>query len=209
MVQRENDGDPNGFQDNCGLHIDLESDEAPVLQSRRVQLRRKMKALQNLIPNCNTRDKATMLDDAIRYIKSLQDQVTTASIGAGYMIQSPNMTSPAGYQFVHPIPQFPQFMQINPEINKASGINKFRQMNQLEVPLGCFGPMFSSDSTLISVPLSLELSKSPLMNQESASVMVLPGQVIMPASSSGTSVVTEAPDIIAEDNDSDSCVMRD
>ncbi|KAG5540204.1 hypothetical protein RHGRI_020435 [Rhododendron griersonianum] len=36
---------------------------------------KKMKALQNLIPNSNKTDKASMLDDAIEYLKQLQLQV--------------------------------------------------------------------------------------------------------------------------------------
>lgn len=34
-----------------------------------------MKALQNLIPNSNKTDKASMLDEAIEYLKQLQLQV--------------------------------------------------------------------------------------------------------------------------------------
>ncbi|RRT59024.1 hypothetical protein B296_00014974 [Ensete ventricosum] len=34
-----------------------------------------MKALQELIPHCNKTDKASMLDEAIEYLKSLQLQV--------------------------------------------------------------------------------------------------------------------------------------
>lgn len=34
-----------------------------------------MRALQELIPHCNKTDKASMLDEAIEYLKSLQLQV--------------------------------------------------------------------------------------------------------------------------------------
>ncbi|KAG7036275.1 Transcription factor PIF1 [Cucurbita argyrosperma subsp. argyrosperma] len=42
---------------------------------RRDRINEKMKALQELIPRCNKADKASMLDEAIEYLKSLQFQV--------------------------------------------------------------------------------------------------------------------------------------
>ncbi|MQM03307.1 hypothetical protein Taro_036083 [Colocasia esculenta] len=42
---------------------------------RRDRINEKMKALQELIPHCNKSDKASMLDEAIEYLKSLQLQV--------------------------------------------------------------------------------------------------------------------------------------
>ncbi|CAK9159457.1 unnamed protein product [Ilex paraguariensis] len=42
---------------------------------RRSRINEKMKALQNLIPNSNKTDKASMLDEAIEYLKQLQLQV--------------------------------------------------------------------------------------------------------------------------------------
>ncbi|KAK8585010.1 hypothetical protein V6N13_138952 [Hibiscus sabdariffa] len=45
---------------------------------RRSRINEKMKALQNLIPNSNKTDKASMLDEAIEYLKELQLQVQEA-----------------------------------------------------------------------------------------------------------------------------------
>ncbi|XP_066358938.1 transcription factor PHYTOCHROME INTERACTING FACTOR-LIKE 13-like isoform X2 [Miscanthus floridulus] len=42
---------------------------------RRDRINEKMKALQELIPHCNKTDKASMLDEAIEYLKSLQLQL--------------------------------------------------------------------------------------------------------------------------------------
>ncbi|KAF3600189.1 hypothetical protein F2Q69_00033292 [Brassica cretica] len=42
---------------------------------RREKINEKMKALQELIPRCNKTDKASMLEDAIEYVKSLQMQI--------------------------------------------------------------------------------------------------------------------------------------
>ncbi|CAK7337699.1 unnamed protein product [Dovyalis caffra] len=50
-------------------------------QRRRSRINEKMKALQNLIPNSNKTDKASMLDEAIEYLKQLQLQVQVLDIG--------------------------------------------------------------------------------------------------------------------------------
>lgn len=50
---------------------------------RRDRINEKMKALQELIPRCNKSDKASMLDEAIEYLKSLQMQVQMMSMGCG------------------------------------------------------------------------------------------------------------------------------
>ncbi|KAM0943509.1 putative transcription factor bHLH family [Dioscorea sansibarensis] len=50
---------------------------------RRSRINEKMKALQNLIPNSNKTDKASMLDEAIEYLKQLQLQVQILSMRNG------------------------------------------------------------------------------------------------------------------------------
>ncbi|XP_021285380.1 transcription factor SPATULA-like isoform X2 [Herrania umbratica] len=50
---------------------------------RRSRINEKMKALQNLIPNSNKTDKASMLDEAIEYLKQLQLQVQMLSMRNG------------------------------------------------------------------------------------------------------------------------------
>ncbi|KFK43254.1 phytochrome-interacting factor [Arabis alpina] len=51
---------------------------------RRDRINEKMRSLQELIPNCNKVDKASMLDEAIEYLKSLQLQVQIMSMASGY-----------------------------------------------------------------------------------------------------------------------------
>ncbi|GAB4848989.1 hypothetical protein Ancab_003802 [Ancistrocladus abbreviatus] len=50
---------------------------------RRSRINEKMKALQNLIPNSSKTDKASMLDEAIEYLKQLQLQVQMLSMRNG------------------------------------------------------------------------------------------------------------------------------
>lgn len=50
---------------------------------RRSRINEKMKALQNLIPNSSKTDKASMLDEAIEYLKLLQLQVQMLSMRNG------------------------------------------------------------------------------------------------------------------------------
>ncbi|KAK7345688.1 hypothetical protein VNO77_16298 [Canavalia gladiata] len=52
-------------------------------RKRRDRINEKMRALQELIPRCNKSDKASMLDEAIEYLKSLQLQVQMMSMGCG------------------------------------------------------------------------------------------------------------------------------
>ncbi|XP_058215277.1 transcription factor PIF3-like isoform X2 [Rhododendron vialii] len=66
---------------------------------RRDRINEKMRALQELIPNCNKVDKASMLDEAIEYLKTLQLQVQIMSMGAG--LYMPPMMVPTGMQHMH------------------------------------------------------------------------------------------------------------
>ncbi|CAM0948939.1 unnamed protein product [Alopecurus aequalis] len=61
---------------------------------RRDRINEKMRALQELVPHCNKTDRASMLDEAIEYLKSLQLQVQVMSTTAGGM--APVMFSASG-----------------------------------------------------------------------------------------------------------------
>ncbi|XXG56184.1 hypothetical protein AAC387_Pa03g3667 [Persea americana] len=69
---------------------------------RRSRINEKMKALQNLIPNSNKTDKASMLDEAIEYLKQLQLQVQMLSMRNGLSLHP--MYLPASLQPIE-IPQ--------------------------------------------------------------------------------------------------------
>ncbi|XP_066367413.1 LOW QUALITY PROTEIN: transcription factor APG-like [Miscanthus floridulus] len=64
---------------------------------RRDRINEKMRALQELIPNCNKIDKASMLEEAIEYLKTLQLHVQMMSMGTG-LCMPPAMLLPAMHQ---------------------------------------------------------------------------------------------------------------
>ncbi|KAM0891184.1 hypothetical protein ACQ4PT_026552 [Festuca glaucescens] len=64
---------------------------------RRDRINEKMRALQELIPHCNKTDKASMLDEAIDYLKSLQLRVQMMwTTGGGMPAPAPAMFPASG-----------------------------------------------------------------------------------------------------------------
>ncbi|KAJ0054229.1 hypothetical protein Pint_00749 [Pistacia integerrima] len=88
-------------------------------RKRRDKINKKMRALQELIPNCNKVDKVSMLDEAIEYLKNLQLQVQMMSMGN--RVYMPPMLLPNGMQQVHP--QMTHFSPIRMQM--GSGCNPF------------------------------------------------------------------------------------
>ncbi|KAH6771285.1 hypothetical protein C2S52_016088 [Perilla frutescens var. hirtella] len=84
---------------------------------RRDRINEKMKALQELIPRCNKSDKASMLDEAIEYLKSLQLQVQMMSMGCGMV---PMM--------------YPGMQQYMPAMGMGIGMGMDMGMNRPMVP---------------------------------------------------------------------------
>ncbi|KAH1157732.1 hypothetical protein AAZX31_11G053300 [Glycine max] len=84
---------------------------------RRGRINEKMKALQNLIPNSNKTDKASMLDEAIEYLKQLQLQVQMLSMRNGLSLHP--MCFPEGLQ---PL----QLSQMGMELSER---NRFTSLN--------------------------------------------------------------------------------
>ncbi|KAL6847089.1 hypothetical protein ACP4OV_022942 [Aristida adscensionis] len=70
---------------------------------RRDRINEKMKALQELIPHCNKTDKASMLDEAIEYLKSLQLQLQMMWMGGGMAAAAAPVMYPAAgaHQYMH------------------------------------------------------------------------------------------------------------
>ncbi|KAF9611180.1 hypothetical protein IFM89_027478, partial [Coptis chinensis] len=79
----------------------------------------KMRALQELIPNCNKVDKASMLDEAIEYLKTLQLQVQIMSMGTGPFM--PPMMLPNGIPHIN-AQHLPPFAPMNAGMGMGMGM---------------------------------------------------------------------------------------
>ncbi|XP_020212751.1 transcription factor PIF3 isoform X2 [Cajanus cajan] len=77
---------------------------------RRDRINEKMRTLQELIPNCNKADKASMLDDAIEYLTTLQLQLQIMSMGSGLCM--PAMMLPPGMQHMYGSPHMSPYSGI-------------------------------------------------------------------------------------------------
>ncbi|XP_020530073.1 transcription factor PIF1-like [Amborella trichopoda] len=73
---------------------------------RRERINSKLRALQELIPNCNKVDKASMLNEAIEYLKAHQMQVQVMA----FMCMHPLQLSPTGSQYI----SMPSFSRVWP-----------------------------------------------------------------------------------------------
>lgn len=93
---------------------------------RRDRINEKMRALQELIPNCNKVDKASMLDEAIEYLKTLQIQVQMMSMGTGMFI--PPMGFPRGMQHLN-APHLTPFSPVNAGMGIGMGLGMGMGMN--------------------------------------------------------------------------------
>ncbi|KAK4281372.1 hypothetical protein QN277_012875 [Acacia crassicarpa] len=106
---------------NCGSSSTKRSRAAEVHnlseRRRRDRINEKMRALQELIPRCNKSDKASMLDEAIEYLKSLQLQVQMMSMGCGMV---PMM--------------FPGIQQYMPTMGMGMGMGMEMGMNRPLMP---------------------------------------------------------------------------
>eukprot|EP00268_Persea_americana_P012336 TRINITY_DN1519_c1_g1_i16.p1 TRINITY_DN1519_c1_g1~~TRINITY_DN1519_c1_g1_i16.p1 ORF type:complete len:627 (-),score=146.94 TRINITY_DN1519_c1_g1_i16:288-2168(-) len=102
---------------------------------RRDRINEKMRALQELIPNCNKVDKASMLDEAIEYIKTLQLQMQMMSMGSRFCM--PTMMLPAGIQHLG-TPAMPRFSPLG--VGMAMGMGAAFGMGipeDLQICMGC------------------------------------------------------------------------
>ncbi|XP_020095269.1 transcription factor PIF4-like isoform X2 [Ananas comosus] len=112
---------------------------------RRDRINEKMRALQELIPHCNKSDKASILDEAIEYLKSLQLQVQFLWMGTGMgpmmfrgFHQYMSRVGPASIPSLHsPVPMSRAPFMNNQFMASTSTANAANFSNQMpNVPLG-------------------------------------------------------------------------
>ncbi|KAH6831187.1 hypothetical protein C2S53_009382 [Perilla frutescens var. hirtella] len=168
---------------------------------RRQRLKEKIKALQELIPNCSKRDKSSTFDDAIQYIKTLQNQVQMMSTGASYStLKSPLPMMP--HPHPHPrqqgmhIPNPPPFLQTgSPSIGIKYGIGTetgtgmsamFPSLDFPGLPNQCLLPSSATSrmplnftSPNIESHGSKSTSQGPVVSEQSTT-RVLPSKVVQP-----------------------------
>ncbi|XP_019082436.1 PREDICTED: transcription factor PIL1-like [Camelina sativa] len=125
-------------------------------RKRRDEFNKKMRALQDLLPNCYKDDKASLLDEAIKYMRTLQLQVQMMSMGNG-LIRPPTMLPMGHYSHFMGLvgmhmgaaaaTPVPQFLPMNVHGNGFPGINNSssQMLSFLNHPTGLIpnSPIFS------------------------------------------------------------------
>ncbi|KAK4802235.1 hypothetical protein SAY86_000438 [Trapa natans] len=82
---------------------------------RRDRINEKIRALQELIPNSSKVDKASVLEGAVEYAKTLKHQLQMLRMGScSYMVP---MMLPAGMQYMEHMPCFPSMAPLMPSMN--------------------------------------------------------------------------------------------
>ncbi|KAF8689956.1 hypothetical protein HU200_002606 [Digitaria exilis] len=102
---------------------------------RRSRINEKMKALQTLIPNSSKTDKASMLDDAIEYLKQLQLQVQMLSMRNGLYLPPANLSGAP-----EALTPLEMCATLNQTGVKASDSGVVQPMNQISLAHHSFDP---------------------------------------------------------------------
>ncbi|XP_048136711.1 transcription factor PHYTOCHROME INTERACTING FACTOR-LIKE 15-like [Rhodamnia argentea] len=104
-------------------------------RKRRGRFREKIETLQQLIPNCNKADRASVLDDAVKYLKRLKLQVEMLAMGG---VGGASTLNP----YVSPA-------------ESATGIDNMNQCLFLQTPrpIMFMGPSYGFSNTMTGLPV--------------------------------------------------------
>ncbi|RVW31167.1 Transcription factor PIF5 [Vitis vinifera] len=153
-------------------------------RGRRDRINEKMKALQELIPHSNKSDKASMLDEAIEYLKSLQLQLQLMWMGGGvapmmfpgvqhYMARMGMGMCPPPLPSIHNPMHLPRVQLVDqstsavppsnqPPICQTPVLNPVNYQNQMPIPTFRSSLRITWASTLCKLPLSFGSQSHPM-----------------------------------------------
>ncbi|MCO5587308.1 hypothetical protein L7F22_041256 [Adiantum nelumboides] len=109
-------------------------------RNRRNRINEKLKALQDLIPNSSKTDKASVLDEAIEYMKTLQMQLQMVSMRSGLSV-SPMMI-PLGMPHLQMAPLHPVGLGVpvgHPGLGMGMGLHMSMGMGMVDLSQGMPG----------------------------------------------------------------------
>ncbi|KAK9015743.1 hypothetical protein V6N11_006837 [Hibiscus sabdariffa] len=148
-------------------------------RKRRDKINKKMRALKELIPNCTKVDKASMLDEAIEYLKTLQLQAQMMSMGNGVYMPPMMFPLPSAMQHINA-----QHLGGYSPMAVGMGMGMGMQMG-----LGCGAPPQFPTSLMPGAPplpgipeatLNMLRSMSPSPFVSSAASFSFPPQSVLP-----------------------------
>ncbi|KAF0905622.1 hypothetical protein E2562_007407 [Oryza meyeriana var. granulata] len=174
---------------------------------RRDRINEKLRALQELVPHCNKTDKASILDEAIEYLKSLQMQVQIMWMTTGiapmmfpgaHQLMPPmgmglntacmpaaqglNQLQRATHYMNNPLPnQMPQIP--SPSMNVPNVPNEIQNDNHSRGPRN---PFLHRNDTLTATPQVPGLFPDGSQIAEQNEILELLSSAVIPSSSNGT-----------------------
>ncbi|KAL5198936.1 hypothetical protein ABZP36_002448 [Zizania latifolia] len=174
---------------------------------RRDRINGKMRALQELVPHCNKTDKASILDEAIEYLKSLQLQLQIMWMTTGIApmmfpgapqlmppmrmglntacmpaVQGLNQLQRATHHMNNPLPN--QMPQIPPPVMNAPNVpNEMHNDNRICEPRN---PFLHPSDTLTATPQVQGLFPYGSQIEQQNEIQELLASAVIPSSSDGT-----------------------
>ncbi|KAG9145877.1 hypothetical protein Leryth_021335 [Lithospermum erythrorhizon] len=187
---------------------------------RRDRINERMKTLQELIPRCNKTDKASMLDEAIEYLKTLQLQVQMMSMGCGMVpIMFPGvqqympamgmgMGMPMDMSMNRPLVPYPQMLQGSSMPNPPPGAPMAPRF-----PMQPFHMPVVHDPSRMQAPNTVDPMINPMAAQNPHPNFINPyqqylgpqqGQVLMPQNQAAVQQSNAKPSTSREDGNAES-----